>query len=183
MKSLKVTNLSLVGSFKFELGILLALIPGTICIILAVMCCGVSELLIQGDIVKRIVMWFLFVIGPLIFLFFLPSLCVYKVFGSHEFQVVRYGELKHTIFLFNKKIIERKYENITKVAMVEGRETSYATGGFGERSGTTLVIIPSEIYVVSNKESKTLIKTFNAKMATDISGFLKESLLHSGIGE
>ena len=194
MNSLKVRNFSLIkpGMYKIDLGIPLGIWAVHLAFaIVAYTVVDWSEFEwpqgFEGYIVKFLFPCWLFM------MVFLPSLCIYNIFGSHEF-IVRHGGLTHRIFVFNVKIIERDYENIANVGMREPRivrykdgvmlsdgpkdvEESIAHGGLGGGKGSNSThYIDGEVYIVSNQKNRTLIKSFKSEMIRGIFEFLQRSL-------
>ena len=122
---------------------------------------GVVEATKEGLMMKFFVYFFTPAIS--LMLCFLPSLFLFTVFGSHEFCILRHGELTHRIFIFNIKIIERKYGNIDRVDMRKGCTTVYNADAKWHEGRKSTHITPDEVYIVVSQpriKSVRLITSF-----------------------
>ena len=177
--SFTIKNISKIGSFKIELGIPLILMLGGL--LVAVLLVMLEEVTFHGWIEAGKASFsdgfFCYFFMPLIAFFaygVLPSIVLYTLFGKHAFCVLHQGELTHQIYMFNVKIIERKYTHISNVDIKESKTHSYRVG-----LGMRTEIEPEEIYLAVNhprRKSVRLIQSFKAGMLHPLYAFLQKSL-------
>lgn len=171
MKSFKIKNISKVDDYKIELGIPLLLTVGGWSFIGILMATGLLTFhglveATKGNFTTKFCVYF-FTPAISFMLCFLPSLFLFSIFGSHEFYILRHGELMHRIFMFNIKIIERKYENITRVDVRKGCTTVYNVDAKWYEGRKTTHTTPDEVYIVVNQprvKSVRLVTSFKPGM-------------------